>query len=226
LSTPPFGPQYCETPDAITGIFPVEPANAISSGIIVVFGLFALASVYRRTPTTLWFYVLCALLITNGLGSILWHGLRTRWALTLDVLPALVFVAGAIILWARYVASWREGLLVTLGAIALALVVRFADLPVRGGWTMMAPFIITIAIWLIARSYTVSNQAALTGGLALASATAALTFRSIDGSMCETVPMGTHFLWHVFLSAAAFMCMQALITLETNHRTLTPAPAA
>jgi hypothetical protein len=226
LSTPPFGPQYCETPDAITGIFPVEPANAISSGIIVVFGLFALASVIRRTPNALSFYALCALLITNGVGSILWHGLRTRWALTLDVLPALIFVVGAIILWARYVASWREGLLVTAGGIVLALIVRFADLPVRGGWTMMAPFIITIAIWLIARTYSQSKKAALTGALALTSALAALTFRSIDGSMCDTVPMGTHFLWHVFLSAAAFMCLQALITLETSTRTPARTSAA
>lgn len=225
MSTPPFGPQYCETPAAITGIFPVEPANAISSGIIVVFGLFALASVIRRTPNVISFYVLCVLLITNGLGSILWHGLRTRWALTLDVLPALVFVVAAIVLWARYVAPWREGLLVTAGAVAFALVVRFADLPVRGGWTMMAPFIITIAIWLIVRSYAVSKQAALTGALALTSAVAALTFRSIDASMCEAVPMGTHFLWHVFLSAAAFLCMQALITLETNRRSTAPAAA-
>lgn len=226
MSTPPFGPQYCETPDAITGIFPVEPANAISSGIIVVFGLFALASVVRRAPNAMSFYVLCALLITNGFGSILWHGLRTRWALTLDVLPALVFVVVAIVLWARYIAPWREGVLVTAGAVALALIVRFADLPVRGGWTMLAPFIVTIAIWLIARSYAASKQAALTGALALTSALAALTFRSIDGNMCDTLPMGTHFLWHVLLSAAAFLCMQALIALETGRNTEVPAKAA
>lgn len=226
MSTPPFGPQYCETPSAITGIFPVEPANAISSGIIVVFGLFALVSVMRRTPNALSFYALCALLIANGLGSILWHGLRTRWALTLDVLPALVFVAVAIVLWARYVAPWREGVLVTAGAIALAVAVRFADLPVRGGWSVMAPFIITIAIWLIVRSYAASKKAALIGGIAITSAMAALTFRSIDGSMCDTVPMGTHFLWHVFLSAAAFAVMQALITLETGRSTEAAAKAA
>jgi hypothetical protein len=42
----------------------------------------------------------------------------------------------------------------------------------------------------------------------------ALTFRTIDLSVCEMFPTGTHFLWHSFLSAGGFMGVLSLITLE------------
>jgi hypothetical protein len=87
-----FGPLYCETPETISGVFPVEPANAISSGVIVLFGIASLLLVMRREPNAIVLYVACALLMVNGVGSILWHGLRTRWALTLDFVPALIFL--------------------------------------------------------------------------------------------------------------------------------------
>jgi len=117
-----FGPLYCETPETITGVFPVEPANAISSGVIVLFGIAALVLVMRREPRAIVLYVACALLMLNGVGSILWHGLRTRWALTLDFMPALIFLLIVAFLWARRHKSprlWAEYLM-------LAGVGRFA----------------------------------------------------------------------------------------------------
>jgi hypothetical protein len=224
-----FGPQYCETPDIITGIFPVEPWNAISSGVIVLFGLASLFVVARRTPRAYELYLLCALLIINGTGSILWHGLRTRWALNLDWMPAVVFVIIVCFLWARRVAPLWQAAIAGGVLIAVPLAVRYLDFgspwPTRMGVTMAA--IIGVALWLITRSYWVSRSAALTGGLALLSASAALTFRSIDGATCEMFPgQGLHFLWHIFLSAAAFLCMVTLTTLYGAKRPEEPATVA
>jgi ceramidase len=219
-----FGPLYCETPNA-AATFPVEPWNAISSGVIVLFGLAALALVVRRTPRAIEFYVLCALLVVNGIGSILWHGLRERWALTLDVTPALIFLIVAVIVWARRVVPLWE--IATAAAVLLALnyAMRTLDLGLRlpGRWGAMAPLVIAAGLWLVARSAATSVRAALTGGLALLSALAAFVFRSIDISVCAAVPMGTHFLWHVLLSAAAFLCLTTLVTLEARRP---PAPLA
>jgi hypothetical protein len=216
-----FGPEYCETPDVITGIFPVEPWNAISSGVIVLFGIASLFLVARRTPRAYELYLLCALLIVNGTGSILWHGLRTRWSLTLDWLPAVIFVLIVCFLWARRVAPlWQAG--VAGGALVAApLAVRFLQVgspfPLRMGVPIVV--IVGVALWLITKSYAVSRSAALTGGLALLSAFTALTFRSIDGQTCEMFPgQGLHFLWHIFLSAAAFLCMVTLTTLYNTKR--------
>lgn len=214
-----FRPQYCETPDEITGVFPVEPANAISSGVIVLFGLAALVLVTRRAPRAFELYVLCALLIVNGVGSILWHGLRERWALTLDVTPALIFLLGVSVVWARRVAPWRHVGVAAIAIVAFWLVMRNVDLGMRlpGRWGAMAPMIVVLALWLIARSYAISKTAALTGGLALVSALAALTFRSIDRFACEWSPVGSHFLWHILLSAAAFLCIRTIVTLSEKQ---------
>ena len=212
-----FGPQYCETPDFIAGVFPVEPANAISSGVIVLFGIASFILVVRRSPRALELYLLCVLLIVNGVGSILWHGLRTRWALTLDVTPALIFLLLIAIMWARRVAPWWQIVAVGAGIAALSYALRYVDLGLPGRWGAMAPLIVAAAVWLIARSYSISTTAALAGLGALASAVAALIFRSIDRIVCDSIPMGTHFLWHVFLSAAAFLCVWTIVHLSNKQ---------
>lgn len=215
-----FGPQYCETPAAITGAFPIEPANAISSGVIVLFGIAALFLVVQRNPRALELYVACALLMLNGIGSILWHGLRTRWALTFDVAPAILFVLLVAIVWARRVGPWWQVAAVGGALLAAPLAVQFLDLgsrwPLRFG--AMAFVIVALALWLIVRSFAVSRLAGLTGAAALLSAVVALTFRSIDATACESIGMGTHFLWHMFLSAGAFLCLFTILTLDAAQR--------
>jgi len=222
-----FGPLYCETPETITGLFPVEPWNAISSGVIVLFGIASLVLVAQRSPRAWELYVACALLILNGVGSILWHGLRTRWALNLDVLPALAFVLLISFVWAWRVAPLWQAAAVGAALLLSPVVVRLLDLgsrwPLRFG--VIALVIVAMALWLIVRSARVSRSAALTGGAALLSAVAALTFRSIDAQACETVGMGSHFLWHIFLSAAAFLCVVTVVTLDGKRRVDAPAAA-
>jgi hypothetical protein len=222
-----FGPQYCETPATITGIFPVEPANAISSGVIVLFGIAALMLVVQRSPRAIELYAACALLMINGVGSILWHGLRTRWSLTLDWVPAVVFVLLVAVIWARRVGPWWQ-VGVIGGALLLAPVaVQFLDLgsrwPLRFG--TMVFVIVALALWLIARSFAVSRRAGLTGAAALLSAIAALTFRSIDAAACESIGMGSHFLWHIFLSAGAFLCLLTILTIDATRRGERPLDA-
>jgi hypothetical protein len=70
------------------------------------------------------------------------------------------------------------------------------------------------------------------GGLAVALAVVAVTFRTIDLAVCQTIPMGTHFLWHSFLSAGAFSGILALTRLPAeapkwlHWRKATASPAA
>jgi hypothetical protein len=211
-----FGPTYCETPETITGFFPVEPANAISSGVIVVFGLLALFQVMRRAPRSIELYVLCALLITNGVGSILWHGLRTRWSLTLDFLPAAIFVLVMALVWARRVAPWPQVALAFGAFVATVVALRFVDLglPIPGRMAASAAAIVGLALWLIVRSAAVSREAAILGGGALLSALTALTFRSADAWACTTFGTGSHFLWHIFLSGGAFLSLLTIVKLR------------
>lgn len=225
----PFGPQYCETPALIDGIFPVEPWNAISSFVIVFYGLLTLGLAIRMRPPPWLLLILGALLVLNGAGSVLWHGLRTSWALTLDVLPALVLVALAAFLWARKVAPLWQVLVMLAVLIGTPFLARYIQLPVPGGWAILRGGVIVIAgIWLVARTVPVNRGAALTGALALVFALIALTARSLDAQACAHIEQGSHFLWHVFLSTAAFMLMVTLMRLGYGNPVpgrLTPSPA-
>jgi hypothetical protein len=220
-----FGPQYCETPDFASG-FPVEPANAISSGVIVLFGIAALVLVVQRRPRDLALYTLCALLIVNGTGSILWHGLRTQWALAVDTLPALVFVIFAAFLWARKVAPlWQAAVVGVLLVLLPFALFRLDIVPPGVSRLVTGAIVIAIAgVWLVARTMFVSPSAWFVGSYAIASAAAALTFRTVDALTCDQLPFGTHFLWHIFLSAAAYLCMRVLVRLREMPQ-ITPAQA-
>lgn len=211
-----FGPRYCETPDPIGGAFPIEPWNAISSLVICVFGLAGLLLVVRRAPRAWPLYVLCVLLVVNGAGSVLWHGLRTRWALTLDVQPAILFVLFAALLWARRVAPLWQAAPVVLALALLPVAVRFLplEMPAGGRMALSGLVIVAAALWLILRTVRLSPAAALSGGTALALALGALTFRSIDHLACGHLDQGSHFLWHILLSSAAFTLVLTLIRLN------------
>lgn len=212
----PFGPQYCETPSDIDGLFPVEPANAYSSMIIVVWGLVALWLVWRRAPRSWPLYLAVALLVTNGVGSTLWHGLRTRWSLVLDWLPAVIFVVVVALLWARRVAPLWQGLILATALIATPFALRLLNLnlPFWGPFAASAIVILVGAAWLIVRTRSQNRGAALTGLLAVAFAFSALAFRSGDAYACEQLGIGSHFLWHIFLSTAAFLSVWTVVRLE------------
>lgn len=223
---PPFGPLYCETPAMIDGIFPVEPWNAISSFVIVFFGLMTLGVALRYRPPPIILLILGSLLVLNGAGSVLWHGLRTRWALALDVWPALILVALAAFLWARRVAPLWQAAIALVVLIAMPFLLSYFDIRLPGGWAVTrAAIIIAVATWLIARTWPVSRSAAATGAAALTFALIALTARSIDAWACDHLDQGSHFLWHVFLSTAAFLLMLTLVRLGYAGR-VTPSPAA
>ena len=93
-------------------------------------------------------------------------------------------------------------------------------------WVALAPVVILAGIALIVQTYAISKRAAAYGGAALALALVALTFRTIDLSVCSAIPFGTHFLWHSFLSAAGFLGVLRLIELPAVRKSRPAAPAA
>jgi hypothetical protein len=223
---PTFGPIYCETLLWMGG-FPAEPFNTFSNTAI----LFALAGFYlvrRDTPRAADLYLLCALFLVNGIGSFLWHGTRTRWALTLDVMPALILMLALVFFWARRVFPlWAAALL--LGGFYVAVQwLRGMEFLGYGRWASMAPAIIGFGLILIWRTFGRSRPAALLGASAIVTAMVALTFRTIDRETCASIPFGTHFLWHILLSAAAFQGILAVLLLEkaAARQTRLTRPAA
>jgi hypothetical protein len=226
-----FGPIYCETLSATSTAFPVEPMNTISNGVIVLFGLLSFYLTVKRSPRSLDLYILAALLVTTGVGSGIWHGLRDRDALFFEVQSGLFFLFAFVFFWARRLWSFGGALLFLAVFFAgFAMSREYWDTTIFGialqRWVALAPVVILAGIALIVQTYAVSKRAAAYGGGALCFAIIALIFRTIDLSVCSAIPFGTHFLWHSFLSAAGCLGVLALIALPARAARLAAAAAA
>ncbi len=212
-----FGPQYCETVALVTS-FPAELWNTWSNLAIIAFGLAALWMVWKRSPYSYGLYWLAFLVAATGVGSFLWHGLREPWALTMDTLPGGMVLLTFVYLWARSFYSFVGAgtfLALFFGAAFLMMGYGRGSLPF---FVSLAPVVIVFAAWLIYRTRDVSPSLALQGCVVVGCALLALLFRSIDGYACDFIPMGTHFLWHVFLSLSAFLGIRLLLRIENQPR--------
>jgi len=214
-----IGPTYCETLSALNAPslpFPIEPANTVSNGVIVLFGLACLYMVAKKTPRAYDLYIVSGLLVACGIGSGIWHGLRDGTALFWEVRAGLFFLMGLAICWSRRLWSpW--GALAFVIAFVLTFEYSREYLSVANQrWVAAAPSVILFGSILAAQTVMRSKKAALLGLGAMALSLTALGFRTYDLEICDSFPMGTHWLWHMFNSAGGFTAMLAIITLQVQ----------
>lgn len=219
---PDRGPRYAETPAdpyAATAPAIAEPYNTVTATLFVVivfYWVIRLRGRYSRFP----FLVSCLpILFVGGIGGTLYHAFRTRQVyFFLDVLPiSFLGLAGAIYLTIRLGKwhGWRRVGVYGLGAIVAYLAVnlfvfrlvhfeRLPNLPVNLSYASLAA-VVLIPLFgvLIATKFRWAGY--VWAGLACF----AIGFfcRLVDRTPYGDLPMGTHWLWHLFGAA----CTQFLI---------------
>jgi len=174
-----------------------EPLNAVTNAAFVI----AAALMWRRVRGLPLARAMCLTLAAIGLGSGLFHTFANRLTGLLDVLPILVFILLYVFAASRDMLGlkgWQAGLSVLaffpfagLGAAAAARL-----FPELGGSAGYVPVPVLIALYaaLLARRSPVTAR-----GLAIGAAilVVSLTARTLDAPSCASLPMGTHFLWHL-----------------------------
>jgi hypothetical protein len=188
--------SYCERLDP--GYW-AEPVNALSNLAFLV----AAYIMFRRVrgqgiPLA---EVLCAILAVIGVGSYLFHTHATVWSSILDVVPIAAFVL--VYLFAANLHFWRMPLWAALLGMVAFVPYAMAMTPV---FARMTFFDVSAVYWPIPVLITLyamalRNRTPLTAhGLAIGSAilVVSLTFRSVDEPICRALPIGTHFVWHLF----------------------------
>lgn len=219
MPIPPVGPIYCETPTLFTG-FPAEPVNTWTNLLAIALAVVAMVLVYRYAPRAwgLWIYAL--LLLAVGIGSTLWHGLRSEWALLLDVTPGLLVLFTLVLLWAREVFGARYGV-AFFGAVAAILVGTFwflAPASFNAAFAIMILVLLCGGLWLVYQTHQRDSTAMRLGLLTLALGLLAAGARMADSSLCELIPFGIHFLWHFLISSAAFVGFLMVLRLQTINK--------
>lgn len=188
--------NYCERLDPS---FWSEPVNAASniSFIIAAFIVIRLLPGNRDGGTRL----LISILMLIGLGSFLFHTFAQQWAGIADVLPILLFILSYI-----YLATRRYlGQSILISAIAVAGFFPFA---IGTAWALgktLGPLNgsnIYVSVAILIAFYGVillKRQRRTAIGLLIGAAILCISiaFRSIDQAVCISLPLGTHFLWHI-----------------------------
>ena len=220
------GPVYCETGHG--WLFMAEPVNTLTNFVIIWAAIAALIHVRRETgrhPADLMSLVF--LLFATGIGSFFWHALRTPTWLVLDWLPGVLFLLTFIFLWLRAL----YGTLAGFGAMLLVMAAQFSAISALRAQAarmtaalpsplVIAPFFVVLLVigmgFVLLTRRVRGYPAALSAGILLGMAALAALFRSIDLMACQTIPVGTHFLWHIFLSAAAYRCIAFLTRMKVE----------
>jgi hypothetical protein len=232
---PPGGPIYCDTAHMWLGMH--EPVNTISNAAILIAAYFAYRYVKRsRVGFSFDLTLLLFFLTWVGIGSALWHGLRTMWALQFDWIPGVLYLLALTIIWIRQMFSraWAGWLAGVAGMIAMMVVGVFSVGTFGNALARItpnlrfAPMFATVTVFGIimvtatARKY--GRSAALQGVLILACGVVAAVARSIDLMVCEVIPFGTHFLWHIGLSTAACLGLLLVVRMKKARKSgLLPA---
>jgi hypothetical protein len=180
-----------------------EPLNLVTNLAFVVAGALALrlwlglpAPRLRRAWDLL---LLVLLLFAIGIGSGLFHAFASPWSLLADVIPIALLINLYLLVFLVRVAAapWWGALGVFLGYqglnYGLLTVVPQEALNGSVGYLPALAFLVGIWAWLAARGHPLAPTFAVAAGLFLVS----LTLRTLDGSICPALPIGTHFLWHL-----------------------------
>lgn len=219
------GPIYCETGHPWLGL--AEPVNTITNAAILIAAYLAYRYVKRsRVPFSGDLILLLFLLTWVGIGSALWHGLRTRWALTFDWVPGVLYLLVLSVLWIRQM--FRGAWLGWFAGIVGMLVMAFL-----GGWGIrafgetlaqitpnlrFAPMFATVTVFGIAMvsatALKYGREAARLGVAILVCGVFAAVARSVDLLVCPYIPTGTHFLWHIGLSTAACLGVVLMVKIK------------
>ena len=214
---------YCERTDAD---FWSEPINALSN-IAFVFSAFFASRLLKRTKCADdAVLLLIIILIFIGIGSFVFHTFATRWAEMLDILPIASFVMFYFIFGLKRffdMQAKRIGLFFLIFASTLYFVSKESHL--INGSILYAPVLITLWLFVIGMiikgAVVTDDRACHQISLVLLAAgactfTVSLLFRTLDQRLCDQIPVGTHFIWHLLNAFVLYLLTAALIVFRDN----------
>ena len=155
--------------------------------------------------------LLCLLSIVIGVGSTLFHTLATEWARWLDFVPILLF---QVAFFFSYVGKSR-GIVLSVTVIASITAIDWQFPGALGGSAVYTPALLALVALGLLHFATGRPEPFLllivAGVFSLS-----LFLRTIDLEMCRSMPVGTHFLWHLLNSLLLYLLMRSVIIMHRS----------
>jgi len=188
-----------------------EPLNALSNAAFFVAFFFALQLARRKNVLDLTHGLLLALLLAIGVGSTLFHTLAVRWAMLADVIPILLFQLVFIPAYARRVIGWGAGRATALTGLFLLLSIGSGFFPahwLNGSLSYLPALLFLYGLGIY--HYRAGKAAPVALIAAAGIFTASIAFRSADMALCELLPIGVHYFWHILNGIVLYLALRAL----------------
>lgn len=206
---------YCERAGA-AGLL-AEPINLITNAAFVIAAVFAARWLAAEPDLGLrngWDLGLLILLLgAIGIGSALWHSVATGWAVLADVIPITLFLNLYLLSFGWRVLRLRPlallGLWLGYQVLSIGLVVITGPELLNGSVGYLPALAFLGGFWWILRRR--ADPLAPTLLVACLLFIGSLTFRTLDMALCEVLPIGLHFLWHLLNALLLYLLLRGLI---------------
>jgi hypothetical protein len=202
-------PSYCESLET-SAIW--EPLSAVTS---LAFILVAVA-LWRRASVTVAARLMVTFVLVTGAAAFTNHYFNSTLAWGVSIFTMACFVMSYTYGFGRHVLrlTWPLALAMAGGMVPFVVGVSaiFDLIPGLGLSSIYGPIALSfLGLGLLVRSLAPKlsrNLFTVMGGMLLA-----IPLRAIDLHLCESVPMGTHSLWHV----VSAICMGWLVHGYISH---------
>jgi hypothetical protein len=207
---------YCERAgDA--GLW-AEPVNLITNLAFVIAALLAGQRLLRAPGARVgnrWdLGLLILLLAAIGVGSALWHSVATGWAALADVIPITLFINLYLLSFGWRVLGLRPLPLAALWlgyqVLSIGLVALSGPALLNGSVGYLPALIFLLGFWWVLRRRADPLAKVLLAASLLFMVS--LSLRTLDPIVCEAVPVGLHFLWHLLNALLLYLLLSGLIT--------------
>jgi hemolysin III len=200
------GPLYQET---IAGRFPVEPFNTFSNLIFLVIIAYFVSKIYKEPKKHLFLWIALPIIFVSWIGGTIFHATRSHqvW-LVMDWLPIMIVcLAGILYFIGKIRKQWWQRVFIFLSILLLTSLPRFIDIPnnyrISVGYAFTGIAVLTPFFWYAYLQRWKNVRFLILGLLIFA---LAISFRTLDYTL-EILPMGTHWLWHLFGGIAVFFLL-------------------
>lgn len=208
---------YCERTSAD---FWAEPLNALSNLSFVVAAL-AIILLMRRSGAraSLPAIFLCLNLVAIGVGSFLFHTFANRLTERADLLPIFIYQVAFLSLYARFVAGRTVPEVGGLLLLFLLVNLGFGQLPPEwlNGSLLYGGALLFIAGIAFYHHASGQREPAILYR-ALAVLVVSLACRSLDLWICQWLPLGSHFLWHLLNGIVLYLTTRAYVLNQPPRR--------
>ena len=203
--------EYCER---VGDEFYSEPVNAISNIAFFVSAFFVYRLLKKNNIKHFSYWFLFALLLLVGTGSLLYHTFRNPFTLALDAIPIYIFFLTFIyVLLERLTKSRSIAAFLLAGFFVVQILASYTFPTFLSGSIRHVVNGITFfgLIFWLHKKYARLDPYVIAAFFVYI---LAIVFRSIDNSICSMVPIGTHFLWHIFNATAVYFAIRALLNID------------